>query len=366
MGWWKADPIPPPPQVPQSQQTAAPIPPRLIPAQPSTSTSRDSASDSASACPIDPQTRAIWLQQAQQAQQVQQAKKSPSQGQIQSHPDLPARTASHPSSSSAAAAAPSPSLRDITTATTTTPSASTSTSTSAPAPTSVECSSDRIDQSPSPPTAASQSAYSPSRPLSHDRVVSSIPRAISGGSSGPSTPANSESETGAHPSGNWIYPSESQFFHAVMRKQTLSASSPETLASSISSIIPIHNAVNERAWALIKEWESPATQATRTPSCAGPKLLKFQGLGAGAQSPKARILGLCGYTAPFDRHDWTVERCDGRTVEYVIDFYQGRAATRAQQPAEGMNNLNFYLDVRPKLNTLEGWRMRAEKIVGWR
>jgi cytochrome c heme-lyase len=149
-----------------------------------------------------------------------------------------------------------------------------------------------------------------------------------------------------------------------MRKQTLSASSPETLASSVSSIIPIHNAVNERAWTLIKEWESAATEETRTPACTGPKLLKFQGLGAGARSPKARLLGLWGYTAPFDRHDWTVERCDGRRVEYVIDFYQGKGSAASAEGAR--NNLNFYLDVRPKLNTMEGWRMRAEKIVGWR
>lgn len=68
---------------------------------------------------------------------------------------------------------------------------------------------------------------------------------------------------------------------------------------------------------------------------------------------------LWGYTAPFDRHDWIVERCNGQKVEYVIDFYQGKAEG-------GKSNLNFFLDVRPKLNSLEGWRMRAERAVGWR
>ncbi|KIW67278.1 hypothetical protein PV04_06543 [Phialophora macrospora] len=351
MGWWKADPIPEPAQLPQSQptQNPAPIPPHPIPVQASTGT--DSAS--ASACPVDPKTRAIWLQQAQQIQ------KSPSQAQIQGHPDLP------PSHPPVRASPASPSLRDI---------PSTSASASASAPSSVECSSDRIEQDPSSASHSySHPAYTPSRPLSHDRVVSSIPRATPSlpspsSSSSPTlvqAPANSESETGTHSSGNWIYPSEAQFFHAVMRKQTLSASSPETLASSISSIIPIHNAVNERAWALIKEWESRATEETSTPACAGPKLLKFQGLGAGARSPKARILGLCGYTAPFDRHDWTVERCDGQRVEYVIDFYQGKGSSASSGPG-ARNNLNFYLDVRPKLNTIEGWRMRAEKFVGLR
>jgi cytochrome c heme-lyase len=224
-----------------------------------------------------------------------------------------------------------------------------------------ECSSDRISQSPSPTTPPS--GYTSSRSLSHDRVVSSIPRAFPSTAANSSIPSNAESETGASKSGNWIYPSESQFFHAVMRKDTLSSSSPEDLASSISSIIPIHNAVNERAWHLIKQWEAPTTASTQNKTCVGPKLLSFQGLGAGAKSPKARIMTvLGGYTEPFDRHDWVVERCNGQQVEYVIDFYQGKASTDDKKAS----NLNFYLDVRPKLNSLEGWRMRAERMAGWR
>ena len=148
-----------------------------------------------------------------------------------------------------------------------------------------------------------------------------------------------------------------------MRKETLSQSTPEDLATSISSIIPIHNAVNERAWTLIKAWEVPASEMTRTKTCNGPKLLSFQGLGAGAKSPKARLMTLWGYSAPFDRHDWIVERCNGQKVEYVIDFYQGKAQEGQKQQA---SNLNFYLDVRPKLNSLEGWRMRVERSLGWR
>jgi len=55
-----------------------------------------------------------------------------------------------------------------------------------------------------------------------------------------------------------------------------------------------------------------------------------------------------------------IERCGGETVEYVIDFYQGK------QDQAKQNSLNFYLDVRPKLNTFEGCRMRAERFLGWR
>jgi cytochrome c heme-lyase len=73
-------------------------------------------------------------------------------------------------------------------------------------------------------------------------------------------------------------------------------------------------------------------------------------------SPKARINTFLGYTAPFDRHDWVVDRC-GTKIEYVIDFYAGKN--------EGTGaKLNFFLDVRPKLNSWEGWKMRAAKTLG--
>ncbi|KAI5298547.1 hypothetical protein KEM56_003958, partial [Ascosphaera pollenicola] len=161
-------------------------------------------------------------------------------------------------------------------------------------------------------------------------------------------------------SGKWVYPSEKQFFEAVLRKQTpTSASSPRDLATSIASIIPIHNAVNERAWSEIVGWESRAPMSDPgSKRCGGPKLYSFRGLGVESQflSPRARFNSLLGYQLPFDRHDWTVERCDGERIDYVIDFYQGRS--------KGEDKLNFYLDVRPKLNTWEGCRMRVMKFLG--
>jgi cytochrome c heme-lyase len=74
-------------------------------------------------------------------------------------------------------------------------------------------------------------------------------------------------------------------------------------------------------------------------------------------SPKARINTILGYAPPFDRHDWVVDRC-GKRVDYIIDFYAGR------DEGKGEGKLNFFLDVRPKLNTWEGWKMRAAKAVG--
>lgn len=87
-------------------------------------------------------------------------------------------------------------------------------------------------------------------------------------------------------------------------------------------------------------------------------LYSFTGLST-TMSPKARLNTLLGYTAPFDRHDWVIDRC-GTRVEYVIDFYAGRAD--GKRAAGGKPS--FYLDVRPKLNTWEGVKMRASKAVG--
>ncbi|KAL8930234.1 MAG: hypothetical protein Q9208_000851 [Pyrenodesmia sp. 3 TL-2023] len=190
----------------------------------------------------------------------------------------------------------------------------------------------------------------PSPPLATTRVTSTIPRADESPTTTTPDPRSLPSPEGSSPSasGNWIYPSEKMFFEAMKRKSF----SPNE--KDMSAIVPIHNAVNERAWSHIKQWESssPRVQALNK-SCGGPKLRSFSG-DAGKISPKARVMGWLGYQKPFDRHDWVVERCDGKEgVEYVIDFYKGRG-----------DGLAFYLDVRPKLNSWEGWRMRAGSWVG--
>lgn len=231
------------------------------------------------------------------------------------------------------------------------------------------------------------------RPLSTDREVSTIPRAgdfssagacpeANKGSSSPyavshGSPSNAESETGRdEATGNWIYPSEKQFFEALMRKGNTpgSTASASELATSVASIIPIHNAVNERAWDQILEWEKKGPSADPgSKKCGGPKLYSFRGLGVDPQylSPRARINGWLGYQHPFDRHDWVVERCGGEKVEYVIDFYQGKPSGGNGTPSGLAANANatpgklsFFLDVRPKLNTYEGWRLRFNRFTG--
>ncbi|CAO2658437.1 Nn.00g061600.m01.CDS01 [Neocucurbitaria sp. VM-36] len=278
-----------------------------------------SKDDPAAACPVDHKTREAWLAQAraQNANAPPNPHTSPSPPQPQ-QPQQP--------------------------------------QTQSPVQTS--CDSSALDQNPTSSSAAAPTATSL---LSHmrlgtDREVSTIPRALpslpqSPSQSPPTRPANSEADTGSDTkTGNWIYPSERMFFDAMRRK----SHSPS--ASDMKTIVPIHNAVNERAWHEIKTWE----RNRGADKCGGPKLESFSGLST-QLTPRARWNVLRGYQAPFDRHDWVVDRC-GVKVEYVIDFYAGRAEEGKGKRGEG---LNFYLDVRPKLNSLEGWKMRVARFWGF-
>lgn len=204
--------------------------------------------------------------------------------------------------------------------------------------------------SPAATTASPNLPSTTSSPLGTQREVSSIPRSSTPGES--SCPVNHEVETGSdEKSGNWIYPSEKMFFDAMKRK------GHGAEAADMRTVVPIHNAVNEKAWAEIKEWEKPYEKDGSCPG--GPRLHSFTGLSSN-MSPKARLNTLLGYTAPFDRHDWVVDRC-GTKVEYVIDFYAGSSKAGGGR-AQG--KVSFYLDVRPKLNSWEGVKMRAARALG--
>lgn len=99
--------------------------------------------------------------------------------------------------------------------------------------------------------------------LSTERETSSIPR-----------PAD----------GNWVYPSEAQFFAAMARKNH----NPQ--AADMKTIVPIHNAVNERAWAEVMKWEA----GRGGEACGGVKLVNFKGK-PNERSPKARWKMLLGF-----------------------------------------------------------------------
>ncbi|KAI9915497.1 hypothetical protein PsorP6_008509 [Peronosclerospora sorghi] len=172
--------------------------------------------------------------------------------------------------------------------------------------------------------------------LSQARAVSSIPK-------GDFTPEH-QSGTNAD---KWEYPSEAMYFQAMKRKGW----APN--AEQMKTIVAIHNAVNEKSWQEVLKWESfhSANEPVR--------LKRFMGKPT-EYSPKARIMNMLGWSVlPFDRHDWIVDR-DRKEVRYVIDFYSGQP--EADRP------LSVYLDVRPALDSVEGFVDRVrwqfyEKIV---
>jgi cytochrome c heme-lyase len=102
--------------------------------------------------------------------------------------------------------------------------------------------------------------------LSKERVISSIPRWSSEGDSPASSPESSSSGS----SSNWVYPSPNQFYSAMSRKNH------NPRAEDMNVVVPIHNAVNEKAWKEILEWERIADEQTWK-SCGGPKLVSFKG-----------------------------------------------------------------------------------------
>ncbi|KXS13478.1 cytochrome c and c1 heme-lyase [Gonapodya prolifera JEL478] len=140
-----------------------------------------------------------------------------------------------------------------------------------------------------------------------------------------------EKSYGAKTDTTWVYPSPQQFYNALKRKGW------ETPEEEIPVMVQIHNFLNEACWHEILRWERMHQTA-----CGAPTLLRFQGRPS-ELSPKARLYTtLLGTPPPFDRHDWTVDRC-GKPVRYVIDYYSG--------PDEVDGNPSFIVDVRPALDS---------------
>jgi cytochrome c heme-lyase len=172
--------------------------------------------------------------------------------------------------------------------------------------------------------------------LDTHRVVSTIPK-------GDFTPDHQKGAADSAASPTWVYPSEQQFFNAMRRKGW----APQE--EDMRIVVAIHNTVNERSWQEILRWE-----AMHQDSCAeGPRLIKFLGRPKDP-SPKSLFRRfVMGYTKPFDRHDWTVDRC-GVQVRYILDFYRGHAMRE--------NELAYHIDARPALDSFGAAVDRARMI----
>jgi len=168
--------------------------------------------------------------------------------------------------------------------------------------------------------------------LSTDREISTIPR------------ASDDVED------KWVYPSEQMFYNAMVRKGW-KIEKDDLNRDTMSAIIHMHNRNNEDTWREILKWE-----ILHYNECKFPRLVSFSG-NATKVTPRARMRSWIGYSLPFDRHDWVVDRC-GSNVRYVIDYYDSDVDDiKTGKPA--------LLDVRPALDSFSAIRDRA-RVAYWR
>lgn len=133
-------------------------------------------------------------------------------------------------------------------------------------------------------------------------------------------------------------------------------------------VIRIHNNMNEKTWGKVMQWEQlrPSHGEGKDP-----KLLRFLGRPHDL-SPKAVFKTWLGWPAPFDRHDWYVDR-GGKEVRYVIDYYHDEAGAGKDKTPQSKNDLtsvkSILLDVRPALDSMGAVvdrfvRMPMERLLG--
>jgi len=192
--------------------------------------------------------------------------------------------------------------------------------------------------------------------LGTDRTVSTILRGKAEDTSSLSAqkPAACAAATDES-SQRWVYPSQQQYYNALRKKGW------NTSPQDVPMVLAIHNIVNERGWTEVLKWEELHKNEESQP----PRLVKFMGKPKN-MSPRAMFNSYVrGYTPPFDRHDWHVERSDGNggteTTRYILDFYTGSGGAPAglpnpdsahtSSPVVSSNPVGMYLDVRPALDS---------------
>ena len=186
-----------------------------------------------------------------------------------------------------------------------------------------------------PATPAQQRADGQDVPLDTNRVASTIPKA--------------DGDT-------WVYPSPQMFYNALVRK----GKGGGVREDEMESVVAIHNNMNETTWRQVLEWED-----LHCAECDAPrKLIRFLGR-PDELSPKAAAKFYLGLAPrPFDRHDWTVDRC-GKEVRYIIDYYDV-AEKRSEDRVPGLHEQgavpSIFCDVRPAGDSLAELLDRARML----
>jgi cytochrome c heme-lyase len=103
------------------------------------------------------------------------------------------------------------------------------------------------------------------------------------------------------------------------------------------------------AWRGIMDFESLPRLGCGCAEAKFVKLLTNQG-----PTIKSQFLGALGYSTPFDRMDYIVDRC-GTHHRYIVEFYQ-------------TSETEFKVDARPAFNSGTGWIDRVFRrpfFLGW-
>jgi cytochrome c heme-lyase len=162
----------------------------------------------------------------------------------------------------------------------------------------------------------------------------------------------------------WEYPSPQMFWNAMVRKNKSEGAAP----TDMDMVVAIHNNMNETTWRQVMAWEAlhrdEAAAAAGGVEGAEPTLLRFTGR-PDENSPKAKLKSwILGCPAPFDRHDWIVDR-GGKEVRYIIDYYHDDHGV----DADGKPSLHdtttirsIKIDVRPALDSPEALFDRAFRM----
>lgn len=163
---------------------------------------------------------------------------------------------------------------------------------------------------------------------------------------------------------NRSYPSPQMFWNALVRKGKQEGASEKDM----QTVVSIHNNMNEKTWNQVMAWEQLVEVKD---GGREPKLLRFVGR-PDQLSPKAYIKTLLGHPAPFDRHDWIVDR-GGQEVRYVIDYYHDESKVTADQIPQQLQDAHamqsIVVDVRPAIDSADSvvsrlFRMPMAQIKG--